>query len=572
MENLLGSFNNLNGYMDINYRVLNANNKRQMVANSYSQNATASIFTTSTLDISNISFGTIMDSLPDSDRRYDYLFQNNPCAMYIWDNKTLQVVDCNNEALLRYGYTRDEFLQLSIAQLQFADDMPKINRIARQAGGTGFVPKQKWRQVTKSGQILYIEISGNLIEYGNRKLSIIQINDLTEKEHVLAQLAESQAKLSTATKIARLGYWQLRADGADRYWSDEVYEIWGLNRETFEVTFESFLNTIHPEDKEAFEREQFAYHNWRKTFDMEYRIMMPDGSVKWVYEKGKLLEDDNGNPVIFQGMVQDISERKVAENELKAFAEELYKRNKELHEFGYIVSHNLRSPIANIMGTTNVLELDKDDPETVDQCIKDLKSSIHRLDAVIRDLSKILSITDGSAALNKENIDITEVLTSIKAEFLRSINLADLKIQIPDKKNILYSHKAYLYSILLNLVSNAIKYRSNESPQIKIEIDQTAQFTIITISDNGIGIDLIKHAGDLFKPYKRFNTELEGKGLGLFLVKSHVEALSGTISIESEPGRGTTFTIVFPTHVKEAKGVNINALSKGSTVKLPGIL
>ena len=619
-------------------------------------------------------FNEIMDSLVEPDKKYKYLFDNNPCPMFVWDVKTLQIIDCNKEALLKYGYDREEFLCLTIGDLQFVDDLLLLEFVTTDEADEGLIHKQTWRQVNKQGDIMFMEISGHLINYNGRKVSFIQVNDLTEKEQALAQLKESQVKLKTATKIARLGYWQLRADGSERYWSDEVYEIWGVTRQTFEVNFDSFLNTIHPGDREAFAAEQAAFHSWKKTFDLEYRILLPDGSIRWVYEKGNLLEDEYGNPVIFQGMVQDItpqrlltlsleesnkryeyvtkasfdaiwdwdlltgtfyrgegfkhifgydpeymdnnvgswkqhlhsddhsrvvtgindfidgdgeiwqdeyrymkadgtyayvadkgfvirdkvgkgtrivgamqdiSKRKKDEEALKSFADDLYKRNKELHEFGYIVSHNLRSPVANIMGITMLLELDKTDPETIDKCINDLKYSIHRLDDVIRDLSKILSITDGSAGWTKEDIDVTTILGNVYTDLKEAIVHSNATVEIPAAPCLLYSNKAYLYSVLFNLIGNAIKYKSEKQPEIKVTIDQSAESTIIKISDNGMGIDLEKHGNDLFKPYKRFSKHLEGKGLGLFLVKSHVEALNGTIAIESTPGKGTTFTIVF---------------------------
>jgi len=623
-----------------------------------------------------VTFNKIMESLAEPDKKYKYLFDNNPCPMFIWDVDTLEIIDCNKESLLKYGYSRDEFLQLTIRDIQFPDDMHLLQFVTGNENYGGLVQKQVWRQINNHGRVMFMEVSGHLINYHGRKVSFIQLNDLTEKENALAQLEESQAKLRTATKIARLGYWQLKADGTERYWSDEVYEIWGVSRETFEVTFDSFLNTIHPDDREAFAAEQAAFHSWKKTFDLEYRIILPDGSVRWVYEKGNLLEDEMGNPVIFQGMVQDIttqrlltlsleesnkryeyitkatfdaiwdwdlvnetlywgegfqhifgydlkdletnksswiqhlhlddqrrvvtglynfidgietiwqdeyryrkadgtyayvadkgfvirdkdgkgtrmvgamqdiSKRKKDDEALKSFADDLYKRNKELHEFGYIVSHNLRSPVANIMGITMLLELDKDDPETIDKCINDLKHSINRLDDVIRDLSKILSITDGSAGWTKENIDVSQVLGNVNADLKEAIKQADASVRIPSASCFLHSNKAYLYSVLFNLIGNAIKYKSQKRPEINISIDQSPQATTIKVSDNGIGIDLKKHGEDLFKPYKRFSKHLEGKGLGLFLVKSHVEALGGTITVESEPGKGTTFTIIFAT-------------------------
>jgi len=620
--------------------------------------------------MADFSFSQIMDSQEDAETRYKYLFENNPNAMYIWDIANFCIVDCNEEALLKYGYTRQEFLNLTVSDLQFVEDLLLLDSLAVKT----FSEKQYWRQKKKNDEVMFMEVSSHLLNYKNKTFSFTQVIDVTEKEQALAQLKESQDKLRTATKIARLGYWQLKADGTNRYWSDEVYEIWGRKRNEFIVTFDTFLETIYPADKEAFLNEQRAFYSWKKTFDLEYRIILPDGAIKWVCERGKLLEDEAGNPIIFQGMVQDITEQKLLsssleesnrrynyvtkatfdaiwdwdmttgalywgegfqhifgyelkdlqpdisswtqhlhpadqeraiksiydfilstgtnweeeyrylkadgqyayvadkgfvvrdefgkairmvgamqdvskrkkdEEELKAFADELYKRNKELHEFGYIVSHNLRSPVANIMGTTTLLELDSEDPETVTQCIKDLKSSINRLDDVIRDLSKILSVTDGSAAWSKETVDVKEILDNVITDLQITIKHSGADIQIPQQSCILYSHKAYLYSALFNLIGNAIKYRSAKKPEILIQIDQSALETKIKISDNGIGIDLVKHGDDLFKPYKRFATEIEGKGLGLFLVKSHVEALRGTITVESNIGVGTSFIITF---------------------------
>ena len=621
--------------------------------------------------IAEFSFSQIMDSQEDAETRYKYLFENNPNVMYIWDVANFCIVDCNEEALIKYGYSRQEFLTLTVKDLQFTEDSILLDTLAVRT----FAEKQYWRQVKKNGEVMFMEVSSHLLDFRNQTFCFTQVIDVTAKEQALAQLKESQDKLSTATKIARLGYWQLKADGTDRYWSDEVYEIWGRKREEFIITFDSFLETVYPADREAFSEEQKAFYSWKKTFDLEYRIVLPNGGIKWVCERGNLLKDETGNPIIFHGMAQDITEQKLLsssleesnrrysyvtkatfdaiwdwdvvsgalywgegfqhifgyvlkdlqpdmsswtqhlhpadkkraiksiydfilgsgtnweeeyrylkadgnyahvadkgfvvrdefgkairmvgamqdiskrkkdEQEIKVFADELYKRNKELHEFGYIVSHNLRSPVANIMGTTTLLELDSDDPETVNQCIKDLKSSINRLDDVIRDLSKILSVTDGSAAWSKEKVDVKEILGNVITDLQSTIKHSGADIQLPQESCILHSHKAYLYSALFNLVGNAIKYRSAKKPEILIQIDQSAFETNIRISDNGIGIDMQKHGDDLFKPYKRFATEIEGKGLGLFLVKSHVEALHGTIDVESNIGVGTTFIITFP--------------------------
>jgi PAS domain S-box-containing protein len=288
------------------------------------------------------------------------------------------------------------------------------------------------------------------------------------------------------------------------------------------------------------------------SFSKEMRCIKKDGSKYWVLVDITPVLDENNKLVQRIVIHTDITQRKQAEDELKSFADDLYKRNKELEQFGYIVSHNLRSPVANILGIANLLELDKDDPETVKICTKDLNTSITRLDSVIEDLSKILSMTDGSKILNRENIDVTELLENVITDLKEAIKNSEAHIQIRHEPCRLFSHKAYLYSIFFNLINNSIKYKSDFKPIINISITVEGEWIIMKFSDNGIGIDLIKHANDLFKPYKRFNVTLEGKGLGLFLVKNHVEVLGGTIAIESAPGKGSTFIITLPNKTQDA--------------------
>ena len=256
--------------------------------------------------------------------------------------------------------------------------------------------------------------------------------------------------------------------------------------------------------------------------------------------------DAKGTATHFISIQRDITNRIQEEKQLKNFADDLYKHNQELQQFAYVVSHNLRSPVANIMGLASLLEMDYNDPETVERCTKDLQTSVHSLDTVIRDLSNILSITDGSVELTKEKLDLAELIYGIKKDLSDVISKCKVIINIPLEHYIIKSHKAYLYSIFYNLISNAIKYRSDKTPVITITCKLMHDAILISLADNGMGIDLNRNQHDLFKPYKRFNTGIEGKGLGLFLVKSHVEVLKGTIDIESRLGSGTTFHIKMP--------------------------
>lgn len=274
----------------------------------------------------------------------------------------------------------------------------------------------------------------------------------------------------------------------------------------------------------------------------ELQCYKKDGTSYWVIVELTPVFSKSGKLEQMISVHTDITDLKKAGDDLKQLTEDLYRQNKELYQFAYIVSHDLRAPVASIVGLANLLEVYKNDEETLSDGLKDLVKAAHNLDEVIHDLSHILEVTNnGAKQLFKEDIDVHEVLTQIITNLHEVIIRSNTNISMPQGHCFVYTNKAYLHSIFYNLLSNAIKYRSEKPPQINISYQCVDEQIVFTVSDNGMGIDLSKHADAVFKPYRRFTNLREGKGLGLFLVKSHVEALGGSISLTSEPGKGSTF-------------------------------
>lgn len=280
--------------------------------------------------------------------------------------------------------------------------------------------------------------------------------------------------------------------------------------------------------------------------EREIECVKKDGSNYWNLVKLTPIMNAQGEMEMCITIHTDVTEKKKAEMELRLLADDLYRQNKELHQFAYIVSHNMRSPVANIVGLANLLELFKDDPETQSQTLKELSKSVNNLDTVIKDLSYILTINNANKELLKEPVNFQDLLQQVLIDLQPQILITDADIMIPQKALMLRTNRAYIHSIFYNLISNAIKYRSHQTPYIKIDFYPTEEHMVIYIADNGKGIDLNKHSHDLFKPYKRFDFKVEGKGLGLFLVKSHVEALGGHLTLKSEVNKGSTFYIKLP--------------------------
>jgi signal transduction histidine kinase len=224
----------------------------------------------------------------------------------------------------------------------------------------------------------------------------------------------------------------------------------------------------------------------------------------------------------------------------------LLRRNRDLEQFANIVAHNIRSPLANIMGLNKLLSLQISDQDRA-VALQGINTSAEKLENIIRDLNDVLQIRKADAhardviSLEKIIQDIESSISGIIAES-RAVISYDFT-EAPTVKSV----RSYVQSIFLNLITNSIKYaRPDEVPMISILSYQEGNYTTIRFSDNGIGIDLLKHGASLFGMYKRFTTKAEGKGLGLYMVKTQVEALDGFIDVDSQPGLGTEFTIRLP--------------------------
>jgi len=226
--------------------------------------------------------------------------------------------------------------------------------------------------------------------------------------------------------------------------------------------------------------------------------------------------------------------------------QQLVSQNNELQQFSYTVSHNLRGPVASILGLINLHRLSLSEEEKA-HTIRLLETSALSLESIIYDLSRIIDIRHDKFSIY-EPVSFEQELLLIKQSLTTFIDKNKVKIEEDFVPIELLSVKAYVNSILYNLVSNAIQYRSPErSPVIRISSTQIDGHVILAVSDNGLGIDLSRFKGDMFKLYKRFHTSTPGgKGLGLYLIKQQAEKLNGRIEVESTPGNGSTFKVILP--------------------------
>lgn len=296
----------------------------------------------------------------------------------------------------------------------------------------------------------------------------------------------------------------------------------------------------------------FLKRNAEKNEDDNYRLIQELGEKQHQIQT-QANELKRANELIAkqnEALESDLFERN---EDLKETNEELIKNNNELQQFSYAVSHNLRGPVASLLGLTGLLKnevLDEGNKEIIER----IEASTKNLDGIISDLNTITNIRHIIFQV-KQKVNLNQVIAEIKSTFNEEIDKFGVSIRCEFKDcPEVYSIKPMLHSILYNLISNSIKYQSIErKPVIEIKSQLVGDYFILTLQDNGLGIDLDRDKENLFKLFKRFHIHIEGKGLGLYLIKTQAEALGGKVEVESQVNEFTRFKIYIkvPQNVQE---------------------
>ncbi|HEY2726032.1 MAG TPA: PAS domain-containing sensor histidine kinase, partial [Parafilimonas sp.] len=398
-----------------------------------------------------------------------------------------------------------------------------------------------WRRVTK-----IISVIGKVVLDDDSKLikTYGVIQDITARKKAEEAFLKSEANLRTIFNNTDVSYVLVDANLKILHFNQHAnsrFEIQALGT----LSEGKYFIDCLPE-----ERKKASLERCRKVLNGEHinyetSFVASNGSVLWNYMRMFPVSDDRKE---IHGMVMamsDITQQKQSELQREKITSDLLQRNNDLEQFAYIVSHNLRAPVANIIGLSEMLTGENLDEE-MQEIVGGLSSSSEKLDSVIMDLNEVLKVRN-ELSENKVRVQLPELVEDILASIKTMIEKEKAEIQFDfTEADELLTVKSYLHSIFYNLITNAIKYRQpGINPVIKIRSFIRDNKVLITFSDNGMGIDLTTNGEKVFGLYKRFHTHIEGKGLGLFMTKTQVETLGGRISIQSEINKGTIFKTEF---------------------------
>ncbi|QKG54281.1 PAS domain-containing sensor histidine kinase [Hymenobacter sp. BRD67] len=376
------------------------------------------------------------------------------------------------------------------------------------------------------------------------------VHDLTAQKKIEEDLRDSNERFMYVLKATTDAIYDWNVTANTLLWGEGFEALFGHHLVRNPTEFRQWSDFVHPDDvaHSVHDLLRIVHETRRTHWQQEYRFQRANGSWANVFDRGHIIRDAAGQAVRMIGSMQDITERKEAEEKQRQMAQELSEQNSDLQQFGYIVSHNLRAPLANARGFANLLTHERKSSAAFDTSLRHLQTSLHQLDTIIADVNTILSIRSKARISRSEPVHLAAVCEQVRQALSQALLDCggSITCAISDELR-LPGNRAYFHSIFYNLLANSIKYRSEQRP-LRIEVAATrtpGQGTQVTVTDNGLGFDLEKAGNSVFELYKRFHTTSEGRGIGLFLVKAHVEAMGGYVKVDSRVEEGTCFTLSF---------------------------
>jgi two-component system, sensor histidine kinase and response regulator len=489
------------------------------------------------------------EALRESERRFRTFVDHATDAFFLFDDEHV-ILDVNCQACQSLGYTRDELLGMT--PLDFDPEITP-DRLEELKGrlDDGQMIAFESRHRRKDGAVFPVEIRGQTFREAGRRFTVALARDVTERKRAEAALRESEERFRGTFENAPVGI--VHNDPAGRFLrvNGTYCAIVGYSRE--ELLQKTLQDIIHPEEVPAFvERYASSFTRGESpAFGLERRYLRKDGRTVWVEVFASFQRDASGRPAYAIAAVRDISDRKQLDEELRQAKEMAEAANRAKDEFLANVSHEIRTPMNAILGMTELV-LGTQLADNQRQCLRTVKSAADNLLGILNDLLDFSKIEAGKLELDQADFG----LRSILGDTLRTLAIRAHKNGIelvshvqPDVPDALIGDASRLRQVLLNLVGNAIKFTETGEVVLRVEangdaVHEEGAILRFAVTDTGIGIPQEKQA-TIFRAFEQEDISTArrygGTGLGLTIAARLVNLMGGTITLKSEPGRGSTF-------------------------------
>jgi len=445
------------------------------------------------------------------------------------------------------GYSAEEMMGKEL--YDFMDAEGKAYAIAcMERRRNGAKENLNIRYVKKTGEDVWANISANPIfdKTGRYKGALAMVTDITQSKQDQEALQKSEANLRAIFDNTDIAY-VLFDDELNIVSFNTQAQKYAEERISKALVMYQPMKKYFPAERWAFIEEMLAKVIRGESAEYELSYPKSDSTAEWYHVQWFVVKNDEHKPCGFVVANKNITAYKIAGLERERITADLIQQNKDLEQFTYIVSHNLRAPVANIIGLSYMVDEKDETLNEMHEVLEKAAQSAKDIDTVIQDLNHILQ-TRKVVNEQKETVYFNKLVNDVKVNLQHIIADENVYFECAfDEAGAIFTIRSFMYSIFYNIISNSIKYRRvGIVPLIHLESHLHNDKIRLTFKDNGKGIDLDKNAANLFGLYKRFDTTMQGKGMGLFMVKTQVEALGGSIKVKSKLKEGTEIILEFP--------------------------
>ena len=478
--------------------------------------------------------------------RWQMLMERSRDGIVIIDAGSIAVSDANPAFAEMLGYSREELLGMHPWDWDLRFTREEIE--AMPVGDDIFF-ETKMR--CRDGTVRNVEVSSTLTEFREKRQSFCICRDITEHKLAEEELKGATQRLQLAVSSGHLGIWDWDIVNDVLVWNERMYELYGVSKDTFKRSRETWEKCLHPDDLALALEETRAAFSGEKEYDFEFRILRPDGETKFIKTNGKVIRDEAGNPIRLIGMNQDITDRKHMEEQLR--------QAQKMEAIGQLaggVAHDFNNILTAIYGHCSVLQMKmgKDAPFRSD------------IDQIYAAAEKAANLTRSLLAFSRKqimcpkNVNLNELVLNV-AKLLTRIIGEDIQLKAVCKGVPLrvFADSGQIEQVLMNLATNARDAMTNGGT-LTIEtgvqeIDESfihaygygdvGKYVVLSISDTGKGMDA-ETSKKIFEPFFTTKEVGKGTGLGLSIVYGVIKQHNGYINVYSEPDEGTTFRIYLP--------------------------
>jgi PAS domain S-box-containing protein len=498
----------------------------------------------------------VLDALRKSESRFNSFMDASAQGVWLVDTNGFTTF-ANRRMADLLGYNVDEIVGRQCFDFLHEADAERA-RSGFEKRMEGDTAARDYRVRRKDGAVIWVSFTAAPMrdEAGKAIGVLAMCIDVTEKVQAAEALRESEERQRLATDAGKIGLWDWDITTGRIVWSDRVYEFHGMELGSFGGSVEEFDRLIHKEDKsrvaEAITRSLQA----NEPYQIEFRIVRPTGEARWLATNGRVIRDSSGRPVRMLGAVMDMTDRQLAEEELRNANASLELANADLEQFAYAAAHDLREPVRNISLYLQLLErkygskLDGDARTYISVTIE----SARRIQELIHDLLAYTRVVEGPEP-GRPGTLANQVVRDVISDLQTSVETLHAKIVCEELPEVCVP-AGQLTQIFRNLIGNALKYRGADPPSIRIFAEPgEAGHWVFTVRDNGIGVAADQH-DRIFKVFRRLHgREIPGTGIGLAICSRIIGHHGGRIWVESEPGCGAAFRFTLPVghRVKSAK-------------------